>query len=552
MLMPAETTASNIASSETPPAETAPATQLEGGIGFYRWAVWLLIATSVATMVGRIAAVRATTGETPMLSANDRSRWCTVRVLVEDGSYVIDRLVKIKHPETKRRYWKSIDMVRHRGPDGKEHYYSSKPTLLPTLLAVEYWVIRGLSGATLAEQPFLVMRLMIVITNVLPLLVYFIVLWRLIDRLTTNRMAAIYAMAAATWGTFLTTFAVTINNHIVAAIAVLLATALMVHIWLGAKGWWYFAGAGLCGAFAVANELPALSFLACVAIVVVWKSPRQTVLAFTPAVLLVAAGFFGTNYIAHGTIVPAYAHRSDGAVVVTVDSELDESLDRKELVGELRDVMNDSGVELSQQALILVDQPHQRWGIWDRVGQKRFALVRNGDVIEVRHWNNWYDYPGSYWKTKRQGVDQGEASRGVYALHVLLGHRGVFSLTPIWLLSLAGVVFLLKDRQPLWRLFAVMVIALSIVCLAFYISRPTIDRNYGGVCCGFRWMFWFTPLWLLCLVPAVQRLLDSKTGRIIALTLLLISTFSATYAAANPWSQPWLFDLGTYAGWWSY
>ena len=88
----------------------------------------------------------------------------------------------IKHPETERRYWKSIDMVRHRGPDGKEHYYSSKPPLFPTLLAGQYWVIRAVTGATLADDPFLVMRMMLVITNVLPLVLYFVVLWRLVDR----------------------------------------------------------------------------------------------------------------------------------------------------------------------------------------------------------------------------------------------------------------------------------------------------------------------------------------------------------------------------------
>ncbi len=212
-------------------------------------------------MIGRIASVCADTGETPMLSANDRSRWCTVRALVEDGTYAIDRLVDLKHPETQRRFWKSIDMVRHRGPDGKEHYYSSKPTLFPTLLAGEYWVIRAVTGATLADDPFLVMRMMLVITNVLPLVLYFVVLWRLVDRLASTRAATLFTLAAATWGTFLTTYAVTINNHSVAAIAVLLSTALAFHVWLGERRWWYFAGAGLCSALAAANELPALSFL---------------------------------------------------------------------------------------------------------------------------------------------------------------------------------------------------------------------------------------------------------------------------------------------------
>ncbi|MGM0487754.1 MAG: hypothetical protein ACQESR_13470 [Planctomycetota bacterium] len=518
----------------------------------YRWAVWLLLVASLGAMLARIASVRAHTGETPMLSANDRSRWGTIRALVEDGTYVIDRLVSIKHPETGRRYWKSIDMVRHRGPDGKEHYFSSKPPLLPTLLAGEYWIIRNVFGATLGDQPFLVMRLMLVISNVLPLLLFFILLWRLIERMTSDHLTLVYTMAAATWGTFLTTFAVTINNHLVAAIAVLLTVVLTVSIWFGERSWWYFAGAGLFSAFAAANELPALSFLACIGMGLMWKSPRQTLLAFLPGVLLVAAGFFGTNYIAHGTIVPAYLHRGDGPMVTTVSRDLDEALDQRELVDRVRDAMKESGIELSDQALVLVYQPGERWGIWDRVGHKRFALVAEGKLIEIRHWDNWYDYRGSYWISDRQGVDRGEPCRWVYAFHVLVGHRGVFSLTPIWLLSVAGAYLLLRQRRTGWTPFAAMVILLTIVCLGFYIARPRIDRNYGGVCCGFRWMFWFTPLWLFCLVPAAERLLRSRTGRLIALLLLLVSVFSATYAASDPWSHSWLFDFGTYVGWWNY
>lgn len=292
--------------------------------------------------------------------------------------------------------------------------------------------------------------------------------------------------------------------------------------------------------------------LVCTAVIVTWKSPRKTLLAFVPAVAVVAAGFFGTNYLAHGTLSPAYAHRSDGAVAATLPREISDSLDRKELPNELRQRLAGINVELSDQALLLVDQKQQRWVLWDRIGQKRYALVANGDQVEVRAWNNWYDYPGSYWKTARQGVDKGEPSRMRYALHSLIGHRGLFSLTPIWLLAVVGGLMLVGRAENPWRLFAVMVLGLSFVCLAFYISRPEIDRNYGGVCCGFRWMFWFTPLWLLCMLPAVEWLLSSKAGRALAVVLLLVSVFSATYAATNPWSQPWLFEFGTSNGWWDY
>jgi hypothetical protein len=511
-----------------------------------------MIAASAATMVARIATVRATTGETPMLSANDRSRWCTVRTLVEEGTYAIDSLVQIRHPETKRRFWKTIDMVRHRGPDGREHYYSSKPPLFPTLLAGEYWLIREATGLTLSDHPFQVMRWMLVITNVLPLLLYFYVLLRCVEQVAVTRAASLYTMTAATWGTFLTTFAVTINNHLPAAVSVLLASAWALRIWNGETAWWYFAGTGLLAAFAAANELPALAFFACIALMIMWRSPRRAVIAFAPAAAVVAAGFFVTNYVAHGTWVPAYAHRGDGPIVGRVAADTVRELDQQVLPESVREELGRAGVPLSDQTVVLVHAAGHRWGIWDRVGAHRYAAIATTDAVEIRRWDNWYDYEGSYWSTARQGVDRGEASPWVYAMHAVLGHHGIFSLTPIWLLSVWGAVAMVRGRPSGFRVFGWMVIAVTAVCLLFYLTRPAIDRNYGGVSCGFRWMFWFIPLWLICLVPAADRLLQSRWGRAVALLLLAISVFSATYSAANPWSHPWLWQWGEFALWWQY
>lgn len=518
----------------------------------YRWACWLMITTSVAVMIGRILQVRATTGETPMLSANDRSRWCTVRALVENGTYAIDPIIREKHPQTHRRFWSSIDRVRHKGPDGREHDFSSKPTLFPTMVAGEYWIIRQLTGTTLAHDPFFVMRWMLVLTNVLPLILYFVILMRLVEQLATTTLARLYVMAAATWTTYLTTFAVTLNNHLPAAISVLVSVALLHRVWRGVRcGWWCFAGLGLCSSFAVANELPAMAFFVMVGVAALWKSPRLTLTGFVPAAVLVAAGFFGTNYLAHGSWIPAYAHRHDGQLVLRVDATLAGELDQQQLPDALRHAMNSVSISLSDQALVLADKPGARWEIWDRVGQKRFALVRSGAKIEVRFWGNWYDYAGSYWRNK-QGVDRGEASRVRYAWHVLFGHHGVFSLTPIWLLAVGGCIMLIRRRQKDWWKFAAMVALLTLVCLAFYIARPVGDRNYGGVTSGFRWMFWFTPLWLLCSAPAADWILRTRTGRVLALLLLLISGISVTYGSANPWIHPWLFDYGSFMGWWHY
>jgi hypothetical protein len=94
-----------------------------------------------------------------------------------------------------------------------------------------------------------------------------------------------------------------------------------------------------------------------------------------------------------------------------------------------------------------------------------------------------------------------------------------------------------------------LIATVSLVCLAFYIARPQVDRNYGGMTSGLRWMFWFAPLWLVALLPAADRLATSRIGRGVGLVLLALSVMSVSYPTWNPWTHPWLWNLFTYFGW---
>ncbi|HAC92677.1 MAG TPA: hypothetical protein DCF63_18905, partial [Planctomycetaceae bacterium] len=137
-----------------------PVESLEkGGRSFtVRWLILWLLLFAASLQVVRILTVRSNTGETPFFSANDRSRGCTILALTVNGTYAIDQVIEIRDPNTKRRTWDTIDKVRHRGPDGKQHYYSSKPPLLPTMYAGGYWLVRSATGATLPGQTFFVGR----------------------------------------------------------------------------------------------------------------------------------------------------------------------------------------------------------------------------------------------------------------------------------------------------------------------------------------------------------------------------------------------------------
>jgi hypothetical protein len=138
----------------------------------------------------------------------------------------------------------------------------------------------------------------------------------------------------------------------------------------------------------------------------------------------------------------------------------------------------------------------------------------------------------------------------VYALNVLIGHHGIFSLTPVWLLSVVGTLAYLIRGDRARRELAIVFGAVSIVCLIFYVGmRPKVDRNYGGMSSGFRWMFWCAPLWLLAMLPAADRLARSKFGIALAAVLLTLSVLSASYPTWNPWTHPWLYNWMVWCGW---
>lgn len=428
----------------------------------------LLLAITLAIVCGRILSTRSRDGRTPFFSANDRSRWSTISALVDYGTHEIDEV-------RKRPGWQSIDMVRHANDDGQMRYYSSKPPLMAVMIAPQYALLRQITGAKFAERPFFVARAILLLTHIPLLLVYFWVMERMIERYGTTDFGRIFAFACAAFATFLTTFANTLNNHLPAAVCVLVTLECLDHLsrrsaenGRSARRWAFLAG--LSAAFAVTCELPALSFFGLAALACLYLSPRQALLYFAPAALLVAVAFFATNLWAHGSLRPPYAHRETG--------------------------------------------------------------------------NNWYVYPGSYWVENRQGVDLGEPDRGVYLFHCLVGHHGFFSLTPIWFLSVAGSYWAWRRGGVQWRALVVLGLGLFLLCVTFYVFfRPLIDRNYGGVTSGLRWLFWLIPLWTILLIPAADQMATRPRWQWLALSLLAISTLSASVPFANPWVHPWLYRL---------
>lgn len=434
----------------------------------------------------------------PLLSANDRSRWATVRALVEfDGQQASGDAEDRLKPATTNGFqidrviadpdWDTIDKVRHEG-----HFYSSKPALLPWLVA---WVYRAVEevtdladgeppsdereaarqkyrhdGWTLDRETTETTRAILTIVNLVPWLLALVVVAAMMERYAERDFTRLFVVAAAALGTVLTTFLVTLNNHLPAAVSLIFALYPAMRIVIdGERKWWLFALAGFFAAFTCTNDLPAALFGLAIFGLLLWKAPLRTLLIFGPAAMVPLGAFFWTNYLATGGWKPFYFY----------------------------------------------------------YGTETYNYVHNG---VPSYWMN----PG--------GLDANHESPWMYLLHCTVGHHGIFSLTPIFLFSVVGWIGLAKWKNARLKPFLWMGLLLTVAIIGFYLTR-TENYNYGGNTAGLRWTFWLIPFWLIAMVPALDGCLRWRWCRGVAVLLLGVSTFSATYSLDNPWTAPWLYRL---------
>jgi hypothetical protein len=442
----------------------------------------------------------------PTLGDNDRSRWDTVRALVDNGTYAIGH--RDIDPATSKFVdrgiisedgWKTIDKVLH--PETHD-FYSSKPPLLATLVAGEYWLLKQTLGWSITQQSGEVVRTILMTVNGLLLVFYWILLARLVEQLGTSDWGRFYVLAAGCFATFLTPFAITLNNHSVAACSALFALYPILQIWYGGKrGAGLFLAAGLFAGFTAVNELPAACFAAALLLLLLFRAPARTLLLYIPAAAIPVAAALMTNYLAIGQIRPAYSEFG----------------------------------------------------------------------------GPWYEFEGSYWKIApgqvKHGIDWAyqTESRAMYAFHVLIGHHGIFSLSPVFLLALAGMIAALvwwrRGRKPLetselkaesqgtprLRMVGLLTLFVTVVVVGFYIGWVNDrNRNYGGWTSGLRWLLWLTPLWLITMLPVADWLAGRRWGRGLAYLVLGLSVLSVSYPAWNPWRHPWIYDFMQAHGWINY
>ena len=442
---------------------------------------FLIIFLTAGIVLGLIFLARGNT--LPALSPNDLSRWATVYSLAERGTYQID--ITPWPP--------SIDRVQING-----HTYSSKPPLLPTLLAAEYLLLKKISFGRLnfQDSPEAVIRIMVATVNLLPLVAFLFLYSRFLEDRVLSPWARFFSLCSAALGTYLTAFSITLNNHTIAAYSAFFSLYGAYRIWTrGDRKALVFVLTGFFAGFTAVNEFPAVSFLLLIAAGLFWRAPGLTLRFFLPLALLPVTAHFLTNYSAMGSVKPAYADKST------------------------------------------------------------------------------YDFPGSYWKIDPQsgrlvgsqidsatgrvllgspsGIDNQYEPWYIYLFHMLIGHHGIFTLSPIFLFSFLGIYRCLRIPGHPNRVFALMGLLLTLLMLVFYTFFAG-QRNYGGMCNGLRWLHWLIPVWLFFLPEGLNGSATQRWFRAMALLCLLISAASVFYATRNPWTRPWLHQWLFYKGWIGY
>lgn len=487
------------------PSKRPPRTPARRAVG------QILIVVSVALALG------ATLKQKAMISANDISRWCTVWSLLERETYAIDECPWQLGTQDKVRL---PDPFPAEGEEPAQRFYSSKPPLMPTLIAGLLYPVRAITGVPLdakteqersqrmevqslsdappsdpskildedleggyrviditpaepVEWPVHVLYFnpIVVLLNVVPMLVMLVLFARLLDRYASNDWAWFLSLAAAGLGTNLLIFSTTLNNHSIAAWSTFFALYAFLRIWDDSKTHWgYFAAAGFFGAFAACHELPAALFGVLLFLLVLIKNPSKSFTAFVPAALVPIAAFFVTLYLATGEWTPVYA-------------------------------------KFDQQG---ADSP--------------------------------YRYPGSYWLTPlaMDWFDQHPEPWYVYLFHLTLGHHGIFSLTPVFVFSMVAMVRSMFGFDRRLRVFSWLTLVLTCTITAFYVWKT---HNYGGSTQGARWLFWLFPFWLILLPLGFEGAQSRPWLRWMTLAALGFAVFNTGYGLQQPWSHPWIVDM---------
>jgi hypothetical protein len=217
------------------------------------------------------------------LAGNDASRFAHIESLVDSGVSYIDQ----------SEYKWTKDKVTING-----HDYSNKPPLLGVIGAGIYLVLKNIFGIQFEKNEGLTVYWLTLIfiggTTSLLVAQFYMVLGIYKN---INFQIRLLTTLALLFGTIITTFSTTFNNHTIAASLIFLA------ICLARSGLTYWTGAFIGLAFCV-DIIPGLIFIPLVSLVLYDLKKNRGLVEFYFVIVMSALVFSCVNYITVGHILP--------------------------------------------------------------------------------------------------------------------------------------------------------------------------------------------------------------------------------------------------------
>lgn len=249
-----------------------------------RWAVLTLIVASCGL-------VFFNTNEHPR-GSNVRSRYATIDSLVHRGTFIIDD----------SKYANTIDKAKL-----GEHFYSSKPPVLPTMAAGAYYVIHKLTGWNLDDDEEAVTLLVNLFVGLLPHLILLIYLSRFLRLWLSHEGAYLATLGVAGFAYLGAGYATDMNNHSPAAAAMFVAFyyAYVIRHSI-ADTWRSWLLCGLIAGLAPTLDLGIAVFCVGIFVYLATYDLRKTLTLFVPASLPFLTAHFVLTYVSTDSVLPIY------------------------------------------------------------------------------------------------------------------------------------------------------------------------------------------------------------------------------------------------------
>ena len=209
------------------------------------------------------------------------------------------------------------------------------------------------------------------------------------------------------------------------------------------------------------------------------------------------------------------------------------------------------GLAFSVFFIFLLMRRHWKLSFWSILGLAIPLITSaaifysiSGSIKPFYLQGHLYHYSGSYWNNPG-GLNSLDESKWAYLFNITLGHHGLFSITPVLILTLISFINTTIRKQQFLKKLTWGIMFCSLAVFSFVMVKTD---NYGGYCIGLRWFILFMPMWVFLALPTIMTWRKKLAGRITLSSLLLFSLPAVAQALywdpyVRGWFELWYFNI---------